>query len=182
MTLPADGKSQIWIRSPLKLAMSTSLEALSFQRLHPRAYLERFLAEGIRPDGREDDGWRNVSVNTGLARLISPQSRLTVCYWTNIGSITTADGSALVRVGDTTIVCGIKAEIAEPDLARPDQGFIGQAYWPVPSRCIFLSTYSTMNSVPNLDLPAICSPRFKPGPPGDEAQVLSERLNEVIIA
>ena len=51
--------------------MPTSLEALSFQRLHPRAYLERFLAEGIRLDGREDDGWRSVSVNTGLAASFS---------------------------------------------------------------------------------------------------------------
>jgi len=35
--------------------------------------------------------------------------------------------------------------------------------------------------VPNVDLPAICSPKFKPGPPGEEAQVLSERLNEVLL-
>ena len=36
--------------------------------------------------------------------------------------------------------------------------------------------------VPNLDLPAICSPKFKPGPPTDEAQVLSDRLNEVLVS
>ncbi len=41
------------------------------------------------------------------------------------GSISTANGSALVRLGDTTIVCGVKAEIAEPDLDSPEQGFIG---------------------------------------------------------
>lgn len=41
------------------------------------------------------------------------------------GSIGTANGSALVRLGDTTIVCGVKAEIAEPDLDRPDEGWIG---------------------------------------------------------
>lgn len=39
-----------------------------------------------------------------------------------------------------------------------------------------------MRVVPNLDLPAICSPRFKPGPPTEEAQVLSDRLNEALIA
>lgn len=38
-----------------------------FQRLHPRAYLERFLGEGIRPDGREPNAWRRVSVNVGEA-------------------------------------------------------------------------------------------------------------------
>ncbi|KAG8956600.1 hypothetical protein FRC04_000078 [Tulasnella sp. 424] len=118
---------------------SSKLDAQTFQRLHPRAYLERFLSEGIRPDGRECNTWRDVSLNSG--------------------SISTAEGSALVRLGNTTIVCGIKAEIAEPDLDRPEHGFI----------------------VPNVDLPAICSPKFKPGPPGEEAQVLSERINSILI-
>lgn len=36
-----------------------------FQRLHPRAYLERFVAEDVRPDGRPFDAWRDVSVNVG---------------------------------------------------------------------------------------------------------------------
>jgi len=66
----------------------------------------------------------------------------------------------LVRLGDTTVVCGVKAEIAEPELDKPNDGFF----------------------VPNVDLPAICSPRFKPGPPGEEAQVLSDRLNEALVS
>jgi exosome complex RNA-binding protein Rrp42 (RNase PH superfamily) len=41
------------------------LKASIFQRLHPRAYLERFVAEDIRPDGRPFDAWRDVSVNVG---------------------------------------------------------------------------------------------------------------------
>ncbi|KAG8216539.1 ribosomal protein S5 domain 2-type protein, partial [Butyriboletus roseoflavus] len=118
---------------------SDALRAQIFQRLHPHAYLERFLAEGVRPDGREPREWRDVSIN--------------------VGSITTANGSALVRMGKTIIVCGIKAEIAEPELDAPDLGFI----------------------VPNIDLPAICSPKFKPGPPSEEAQVLSERLNDALV-
>ncbi|KAI1795008.1 ribosomal protein S5 domain 2-like protein [Ganoderma leucocontextum] len=117
-----------------------ALKALTFQRLHPKTYLERFLAENVRPDGREFDEWRDISVN--------------------VGSISTADGSALVRLGSTTIICGVKAEIAEPELDKPKEGFL----------------------VPNLDLPAICSPKFKPGPPTDEAQVLSDRLNDVLIS
>ncbi|KAF9476725.1 hypothetical protein BDN70DRAFT_882040 [Pholiota conissans] len=63
-------------------------------------------------------------------------------------------------MGDTTVVCGIKAEIAEPELDRESEGFL----------------------VPNLDLPAMCSPKFKPGPPSEEAQVLSERLNQALVA
>lgn len=41
------------------------MDPQAFQRLHPKTYLERFLAEGIRPDGRESASWRNVSVNAG---------------------------------------------------------------------------------------------------------------------
>ena len=48
------------------------------------------------------------------------------------GSISTADGSALVRLGSTTIVCGVKAEIAEPELDKPKDGFLGMSF-PTPS-------------------------------------------------
>ena len=46
-----------------------------------------------------------------------------VLDWT--GSVSTADGSALVRMGNTTIVCGVKAEIAEPELEKPNEGYLG---------------------------------------------------------
>jgi len=88
----------------------TDLNAQIFQRLHPKAYLERFLAEQLRLDGREASDWRDLFVN--------------------VGSISTADGSALVRLGETTIVCGVKAEIAEPDLGQPSEGFLG-SYLPL---------------------------------------------------
>ena len=96
------------------------------------------------------------------------------------GSISTADGSALVRLGSTTVVCGVKAEIAEPELDRPEDGFLGTS---VLRTCSNLCTHLLRRyPVPNLDLPAICSPKFKPGPPTDEAQVLSDRLNEVLVS
>ncbi|PSR78323.1 hypothetical protein PHLCEN_2v7445 [Hermanssonia centrifuga] len=136
-----------------------ALRALTFQRLHPKAYLERFLAEKVRPDGRETNEWRGVSVN--------------------VGSISTADGSALVRLGNTTVVCGVKAEIAEPELDRPEHGFLGVLFKTLPPSPLKIAKE---RPVPNLDLPAICSPKFKPGPPSEEAQVLSDRLNEVLIA
>ncbi|GAW06938.1 ribosomal protein S5 domain 2-type protein [Lentinula edodes] len=134
------------VNSFLSAAEKEALKAATFQRLHPQIYLERFLEEKIRPDGRSiaDDenedthAWRNVEVN--------------------VGSITTTSGSALVRLGNTTVVCGVKAEICEPELDNSDEGFL----------------------VPNVDLPALCSPKFKTGPPTEEAQVLSERLNEVL--
>jgi len=41
------------------------------------------------------------------------------------GSVSTAPSSALVRLGKTSVVCGITLEIAAPDLTRPNEGFIG---------------------------------------------------------
>src|SRR5262249_21674431 len=99
------------------------LRALAFQRLHPRTYLERFLQEKVRPDGRGPDDWRDIAINVGGWFGFFP-----CLSWsrTNLaGSISTADGSALVRLGDTTVVCGVKAEIAEPDLESPQDGFLG---------------------------------------------------------
>lgn len=43
----------------------------------------------MRPDGRGLLEFRPVSIN--------------------IGTVTTAEGSAVVRVGNTTVICGVKA-------------------------------------------------------------------------
>ena len=74
------------------------------------------------------------------------------------GSIATAEGSSIVKLGNTTIVCGIKAEMANPNPEHPKKGFI----------------------VPNIDLPSLCSPRFRPGPPSEQAQVLSQFIADTI--
>ncbi|GAA6064156.1 hypothetical protein JCM10212_004737 [Sporobolomyces blumeae] len=130
---------------------SASLTPALFKRLHPRPYLDKFLQDSIRPDGRPlvplsdsnadpHEHWRDATAN--------------------VGSISTSPSSALVRLGHTTIVCGVSLEVAPPDLARPDQGFL----------------------VPNVDLGPLCSPSFRPGPPSDEAQVLSSRLHDILIS
>jgi exosome complex component RRP43 len=158
--------------TPTTSADDAGTRAEVFKRLHPDEYISRFLAQGYRPDGRKLNGWRDVSVNVGMWSLTHmSESRLI-----KTGSVSTADGSALIRMGDTTMVCGIKAEIAEPDSARPNEGFI--------SRSIFTSrvTNRADRLVPNIDLPALCSPRFKPGPPVEEAQVYSNQLYDLLIS
>ena len=54
--------------SSLTQSEEDALKVAVFQRLHPRAYLERFLAENIRPDKRLCDGFRDVHVNVGEFR------------------------------------------------------------------------------------------------------------------
>ena len=43
----------------------STLKASIFQRLHPRIYLERFLAENVRLDGRDPAAFREIGVNVG---------------------------------------------------------------------------------------------------------------------
>ncbi|OZJ06049.1 hypothetical protein BZG36_01143 [Bifiguratus adelaidae] len=120
----------------------TALPELSFsvfQRLQPAEYQKRFLAQHVRPDGRGLDEARPTALT--------------------MGAISTADGSALVRMGGTTVVVGIKAEVGVPPMDRDNVGWI----------------------VPNLELAPICHPSARPGPPSTFAQVCSHRLYEILI-
>lgn len=74
------------------------------------------------------------------------------------GHIRSADGSSIARQGNTTVVCGIKLELAKPTAESPSSGFI----------------------VPNVTLPAMCNPAFKSGPPSPQAQALSTFIKEVV--
>ncbi|CEQ39301.1 SPOSA6832_00820 [Sporobolomyces salmonicolor] len=150
-------------------AAASTLTPALFKRLHPRPYLDKFIGEGVRPDGRpvgaqakDQAVWRDASIN--------------------IGSVSTAPSSALVRLGKTTLVCGVTLEIAPPDLATPNQGFIGVSPDLFPLSSFSYATDSRERTVPNVDLSPLCSPLFRPGPPPDEAQVLSARLRDVLLS
>ncbi|KAK3099647.1 hypothetical protein FSP39_007478 [Pinctada imbricata] len=109
-----------------------------FKIARPLEFYEKFIQQEVRPDGRELGEFRS-----------------TVC---NLSCITTANGSALIKIGNTTIICGIKAELASPASEEPCKGFI----------------------IPNLELSPMCSSRFRSGPPGEQAQVASQFLADVI--
>ncbi|NP_001088781.1 uncharacterized protein LOC496046 [Xenopus laevis] len=112
--------------------------AAGFKTVEPLEYYRRFLKEICRPDGRELTEFRTTTIN--------------------VGSITTADGSALVKLGNCTVLCGVKAEFAAPPADAPNKGYV----------------------VPNVDLSPLCSSQFRPGPPGEEAQVASQFMADVI--
>ena len=71
-----------------------ALEPDAFKKLYPDQYYARFVAEGLRPDGRP------------LAR-----ARPTTIA---LGAVSTADSSALVKIGSTTVMAGIKLEARAP--------------------------------------------------------------------
>ncbi|XP_075707850.1 exosome complex component RRP43 [Rhinoderma darwinii] len=112
--------------------------AAGYKTVEPLEYYRKFLKQNCRPDGRGLSEFRTTTIN--------------------VGSITTADGSALVKLGNCTVMCGIKAEFASPPTDAPNKGYI----------------------VPNMDLTPLCSSRFRPGPPGEEAQVASQFIADVL--
>jgi exosome complex component RRP42 len=95
---------------------------------------------GRRLDGRGLDDWRTVTVQPGY--------------------VTTADGSALVRIGDTAALCGIKLEPGKPFPDTPNAGVL----------------------TTNAELIPLSSPSFEPGPPHPRAIEVSRVVDRAIRA
>lgn len=115
-----------------------TMDLKTFKLLHPVKYYKDYLENNIRPDGREVEDLRPLAISFGV--------------------IKSADGSSIVKIGNTTVVCGIKAELAAPKALEPRKGFL----------------------VPNVDFSPVCSPFYRPGPPSDEAQVYSQSLADAV--
>src|SRR5579859_6498504 len=98
----------------------------------------------------------------------------------NLSSLTHTNGSALVRIGDTAVVCGVRAEILPvSEIAN----YRLKQTQPTSSSTTVSDgedyTEITKNSllVPNIELSTGCSPNHLPGsPPSLEAQSLSQRM------
>ena len=67
---------------------SNELQAEAFKQLYPEQYYAKFISANLRPDGRSLHDARAVSIG--------------------INPIGTADSSALVKIGETTAMAGIK--------------------------------------------------------------------------
>lgn len=106
-----------------------TLEADAFRRLYPAEYYAKFIAQSVRPDGRP----------LGVARSTS----------VGLGAVSTADASALVKVGASTALAGIKCEVMAATDDAPDEGRVVVA----------------------VELAPLCSASTRPGRPSESAQV-----------
>ncbi len=96
--------------------------------------------EGRRLDGRGPDEYRKVSIEPGF--------------------VVTADGSALVRLGETMALAGIKLEVGKPFPDTPNAGVL----------------------TTNAELIPLSSPTFEPGPPQPGAIEVSRVVDRAIRA
>ena len=106
----------------------------------PRSFLSHFTSRGLRPDGRSFLTRRQVTVAPG--------------------AIGTADGSAIARVGATTVLAACSLEVSAPLNAAPRDGFLEIS----------------------VQLTPLCSPRFKVGRPPDEALAMQQHLQRIVLS
>ncbi|NOY11428.1 MAG: exosome complex protein Rrp42 [Archaeoglobi archaeon] len=103
-----------------------------------RDYVLSKLRDGERVDGRAFDEYRPIEIEVGL--------------------IEKAEGSALVRIGNTQVVVGIKMQPGEPFPDTPDKGII----------------------ITNAELVPLASPTFEPGPPDEHSVELARVVDRGI--
>ncbi|XP_004304353.1 PREDICTED: exosome complex component RRP43 [Fragaria vesca subsp. vesca] len=116
----------------------SELDVDAFRRLFPLRFYESHLVKSTRPDGRSLDKARETS--------------------SALGAVASADGSALVKIGSTTMLAAIKMEVTTPSQELPDEGRIAIEF----------------------HMPPICSPIVRPGRPAEAAPVVSKQLSDTI--
>ncbi|KAL7194373.1 hypothetical protein ACSBR1_034727 [Camellia fascicularis] len=118
--------------------LSSEMEVDAFRLLFPLRFHERHLLESIRPDARKLGKARDTTLALGV--------------------VASADGSALTKIGCTTMLAAIKMEVMTPTTESPNEG------------CIVIDFHK----------PPICSPIVRPGRPTDAAPVISKQLSDTI--
>ncbi|MGC8584969.1 MAG: exosome complex protein Rrp42 [Thermoplasmata archaeon] len=101
-------------------------------------YIKKLLEKGTRLDGRTADEYRKIEVQRNF--------------------IPRADGSALVKIGKTQVLVGVKVEKGPPFPDTPNLGILAT----------------------NAELVPLASPTFEPGPPGEEAIELARVVDRGI--
>jgi exosome complex component RRP42 len=103
-----------------------------------KTHLLRALQKNIRFDGRKNLEYRPITVQYGVSA--------------------SAEGSAIVKIGGTEVMAGVKLETGKPYPDTPDQG----------------------NLMVNAELLPLSNPAFETGPPGEQATELARVVDRAI--
>ncbi len=101
--------------------------------------ISKLIEKGERLDDRNLYEFRDLEINPGYIHE-------------------TADGSAMVTLGDTKVLVGISTDIESPYPDTPDQGML----------------------ITNVELTPMAAPHYEPGPPSDEATELARVIDRGI--
>ncbi len=100
--------------------------------------MRKVVSQGVRIDGRELLDYRPIKID--------------------VGPVKTADGSAIVTLGNTKVIAGVKVEIGEPFEDTPDEGGL----------------------VVNLEIAPTAAPDIEPGPPDENAIEIARVIDRAI--
>ena len=146
-----------------------SLPAATFAKVCPLPYLRAHLSRSM------NDGHETYRPSGRLLKETRPAL-------INLGSLNNACGSAVVRAGDTTVVCGVRGEVLSVDNVPNHRICLAEQTSERTSPSISPSKDSTHLAslnllVPNIELATGCTPAHLPNnPPSIFAQSLSHRI------
>jgi len=103
-----------------------------------RNFIVNQLASGRRSDGRGMDEFRDIKIETNI--------------------IGTANGSAIVHLGKTKVICGVKLVMGTPYGDSPNKGSL----------------------MVNFETSPLSAPQYRHGPPQDESIELSRVTDRII--
>jgi len=101
--------------------------------------IKKLIEKGERLDDRELDEFRELNIEPNFIHE-------------------TADGSAMIELGDTKMVVGISTDLDSPYPDAPDSGML----------------------ITNVELTPMAAPHYEPGPPGDEATEIARVVDRGI--
>lgn len=103
-----------------------------------KEYIQKLAENGKRIDGRAPDQYRNITIKKNV--------------------VNSAEGSAQVNLGDTSVIVGVKMEVGEPFPDTPDKGVL----------------------TTNAELIPMASPTFEAGPPSEDSIELARVVDRGI--
>ncbi len=103
-----------------------------------REYVRKLVEENSRINARDFLDQRKIEIEKGIYKK--------------------AEGSALVKFGETVVAVGVKLSVEEPFPDAPNEGLL----------------------IVNAEFPPVASPEFEPGPPGEQAIELARVVDRGI--
>lgn len=101
-------------------------------------YLSKLIKKGLREDGRKPDDYRKIEIKTG--------------------TLSQANGSARVKLGNTEVLAGVKLDVGTPFPDTPDEGTL----------------------MVNTELSPIASSEFETGPPNPNSIEMARVIDRAI--
>jgi len=103
-----------------------------------KAHVLRAMTKGVRFDGRKPLEYRPITIKYGISA--------------------SAEGSAIVKIGGTEVMAGVKLETGTPYPDTPDQG----------------------NLMVNAELLPLSNPAFEAGPPGEQGTEIARVVDRAV--